>query len=497
MALRGLFSGGYLLAAAAGALAPIGLAPFHFWPATLFSMTLLARLLLTRPEASYRLSFCYGAGLFLVGASWVYVSIVSFGSLPASLAALATLAFALFVALFFALPFALLRQLPRTPWSFIAGFSALWLLSEWLRSWLFTGFPWLYAGYSVTDSWLASYATLGGVYLLGALLAAGAACLAQIDRLNTRQRLAATLTITTVVLMALPLDRIEWTAADGEPISIALLQPDVDQAQKWSRSQRMAILDALEERSEPLWGHDLVVWPEAAVPAIAQSVPAFLARVDRRARASGSALITGIPNYQTATASYYNSLLGLGAASGLYNKTQLVPFAEYIPLQSLLGPLLAIFELPMESMAYGDRHQPLLQIGSLALASAICYEVVYPDLVAKQVGDAGLLLTVSNDAWFNHTIAPQQHLQMAQLRARESAKPMVRATNNGISALIDRRGKLLKSAPQYRAATLTGALQPRLGSTPFTRTGSLPMVVLALLICVILTGQKFANHRKV
>lgn len=485
----------YLLAGAAGALAPLGLAPFGYWPATLVAMALLARLLYRHRQQSYRLSFCYGAGLYLVGASWVYVSIVNFGTLPAALAALATIAFALFVALFFALPLALLRQMPRTPLSFIAAFTALWLLGEWLRSWLLTGFPWLYAGYSLTDSWLASYAAIGGVYLLGALLAAAAAALALWCELRQRQRWAGLAAGALVVLAGLGLDRVQWTQAVGSPISVALLQPDVDQAQKWSASQRSAILGALEQRSEPLWGHQIVVWPEAAVPAVAQSVPTFLARVDRRARAANTALITGIPNYQAATGRYYNSVLALGNASGLYNKTQLVPFAEIIPLQSLLGPLLAIFELPMESMSHGDRHQPLLQVGEWQLATAICYEVVYPDLVARQAADAQLLLTVSNDAWFNHTIAPHQHLQMAQLRARESAKAMIRATNNGVSALIDHRGRLLATAPQYQAASLTGWLQPRTGSTWYSRTGSLPWVVTALLICVILLWRQRRSVR--
>lgn len=478
----------------AGALAPLGLAPFSIWPAMLLSMAVFARLLYQSPH-SYRLAFSYGAGLYLAGASWVYVSIASFGTLPAPLAALATLSFALFVALFFALPFALLPRLATTPGGFIAAFSALWLLGEWLRSWLLTGFPWLYAGYSLTDLPLASYASLGGVYLLGALLAAGAASLALFSALSRRQRLLGGLGAALLVAAAVPLDHIEWTQPSGPPLTVALLQPDVDQAEKWSRTERMAILDQLERSSEPLWGSDLVVWPEAAVPAIAQSVPSFLARVDRRARAAGSALITGIPNYQAATASYYNSLLGLGQAEGLYNKARLVPFAEYIPLQSLLGPLLAVFELPMESMAYGDERQPLLRVGDAALASAICYEVVYPDLVAHQAARAGLLLTVSNDAWFNHTIAPAQHLQMAQLRAREAAKPMIRATNNGISALIDRRGAIFASAPQYQPAVVRGTLQPRAGSTPFNRSGSWPAVIAALLVCAILAVRQRRPQR--
>jgi apolipoprotein N-acyltransferase len=449
------------------------------------SMAMLARLLYQN-QTPYRLAFSYGTGLYLTGASWVYVSIASFGTLPELLAAVATLGFALFVAAFFALPFALLRRLAPTSPAFVAAFSALWLLGEWLRSWLLTGFPWLYAGYSLTDLPLASYASLGGVYLLGGLLAAAAATLALFPALSRRQRLGGGTAIALVVAAALPLDRIEWTEPSGAALTIALLQPDVDQAQKWSRSERMAILADLERRSEPLWGSDLVVWPEAAVPAIAQSVPEFLTRIDRRARAAGSALITGIPNYQVATASYYNSVLGLGSAEGLYNKARLVPFAEYIPLQSLLGPLLGVFELPMESMAYGDSRQPLLRIGDVSLASAICYEVVYPDLVAAQAARAGLLLTVSNDAWFNHTIAPAQHLQMARLRAREAAKPMIRATNNGISALIDRRGAVVASAPQYQPAAVRGTLQPRTGSTPFNRTGSWPAIIAALAICAIL-----------
>lgn len=481
--------GSYFLAAVGGGLTPLGLAPFDLLPLTVIGLATLAWLLYRYPRANYLLSFIFGTGLYLVGSSWVYVSIVNFGTLPAPLAALATLGFALFVAIFFALPFALLPRLHRNSSQFVSAFALIWLLGEWLRSWWLTGFPWLYSGYSLTDSWLASYAAVGGVYLLSALLAAAAATLALLSQLTPKQRRLHLLGAAAVVLFALPLDRIEWTQAEGDRLSVALVQPDVDQSIKWSRAARLAILQKLESASESLWGHDLIVWPEAAVPAIAQSVPEFLSRMDQRAHAEQSALITGIPNYQRRTDSYYNSMLGLGQAEGLYNKVQLVPFAEYIPLQSLLGPLLAIFELPMESMAYGNRQQAPLSLNQLKLAPAICYEIAYPDLVARQARSSGVVLTVSNDAWFNHTIAPKQHLQMAQLRAREVGKPVIRATNNGISALIGRRGELLAEAPQYQFATLSGSVQPRSGTTPFGRTGAAPWVIAALLICAILAWR--------
>ena len=481
--------GSYFLAAVGGGLTPLGLAPFDLLPLTVIGLATLAWLLYNHPRANYLLSFIFGTGLYLVGSSWVYVSIVNFGTLPAPLAALATLGFALFVAIFFALPFALLPRLHRNSSQFVSSFALVWLLSEWLRSWWLTGFPWLYSGYSLTDSWLASYAAVGGVYLLSALLAAAAATLAVLSQLMPKQRRTHLYVTAVVVLVALPLNKIEWTQATGDPLSVALVQPDIDQSVKWSRAARLAILQQLESASEPLWGNDLIVWPEAAVPAIAQSVPEFLSRIDQRAQAEHSALITGIPNYQRRTDSYYNSMLGLGQAQGLYNKVQLVPFAEYIPLQSLLGPLLAIFELPMESMTYGNREQAPLTVNAHQLAPAICYEIAYPDLVARQARYSGAVLTVSNDAWFNHTIAPRQHLQMAQLRAREVGKPVIRATNNGISALIGRRGEILTEAPQYQFATLSGTVQPRSGTTPFGRTGAAPWVIAALLICAILAWR--------
>jgi apolipoprotein N-acyltransferase len=235
----------------------------------------------------------------------------------------------------------------------------------------------------------------------------------------------------------------------------------------------------------------LIVWPEAAVPATAQRVASFLSAMNDRAAASGSALVTGIPTRDNQ--GFHNSVLALGSASGQYDKTRLVPFGEYVPLQGLLRGAIAFFDLPMSNFSLGARYQPPLQVGERRLAVAICYEVVYPDLVARITADASMLLTVSNDAWFGDSLALPQHLQMAQMRAAENAKPLLRATNNGLTAIVDHRGRMVDSIAPFERGELTADIQPRSGRTPFSRWGSWPSIALCL---AIICGLGLARRRQ-
>jgi apolipoprotein N-acyltransferase len=481
----------FLLLFSSGALLPLALAPFNFWPIAIPCIAVLFYKLQHQSlkQAIVKASV-FGFAMFFAGVSWVYVSIHEHGFIPAPLALLATTLFCLFLALLFALPFALSALIPQRSSSWLLGLPAIWVLSEWFRSWIFTGFPWLYAGYSHTDTWLSGWAPIGGVMWLSFITALAAATLAQIGQtlIGRKQPIQVGVKISCLLLVALTtsgylLQSVTWTQETGKKLSVVLIQPNTDQNKKWSASERQSILDQLQEQTEPHWGVDLIVWPEAAIPATPKRVSGFLIGMDKAAKVNQTALLTGIPTQDRSSGKYYNSVLALGAASGQYDKTRLVPFGEYVPLEGLLRGLIRFFNLPMSSFSLGAQDQSLLTIAGEPMATAICYEIVYPDLVARISREATLLLTVSNDAWFGDSFAPQQHMQMARMRAIENAKPMLRGTSNGVTAIVDHRGKIEKQLEQFSAGELSGNITPRSGQTFFVQTGSWPVVIMALLIC--------------
>ena len=481
----------FLLLFSSGALLPLALAPFNFWPIAIPCIAVLFYKLQHQSlkQAIVKASV-FGFAMFFAGVSWVYVSIHEHGFIPAPLALLATTLFCLFLALLFALPFALSALIPQRSSSWLLGLPAIWVLSEWFRSWIFTGFPWLYAGYSHTDTWLSGWAPIGGVMWLSFITALAAATLAQIGQtlIGRKQPIQVGVKISCLLLLALTtsgylLQSVTWTQETGKKLSVVLIQPNTDQNKKWSASERQSILDQLQEQTEPHWGVDLIVWPEAAIPATPKRVSGFLIGMDKAAKVNQTALLTGIPTQDRSSGKYYNSVLALGAASGQYDKTRLVPFGEYVPLEGLLRGLIRFFNLPMSSFSLGAQDQSLLTIAGEPMATAICYEIVYPGLVARISREATLLLTVSNDAWFGDSFAPQQHMQMARMRAIENAKPMLRGTSNGVTAIVDHRGKIEKQLEQFSAGELSGNITPRSGQTFFVQTGSWPVVIMALLIC--------------
>lgn len=471
---------------AAGALFPLALAPFSLWPIASLSIAVLFWQLQHQSitQALIKASV-YGFGLFFVGASWVYVSIHEHGFIPAPLALLATALFCLFLALLFAAPFTLSALIPQTPSAWIIGLPAIWVLSEWIRTWIFTGFPWLFAGYAHTQTWLNGWAPVGGVLWLSFISALSAVVLAQLGqgKIAKRATSMAAVALLLLTVCGYALQYKTWTVPSGQRLDVVLVQPNIDQHKKWASDSLPNILAQLKEQSKAHWGADLVVWPEAAVPALSHRVQGFLGTMHQRAEASETTLLSGIPTYDRAQKKYHNSMIALGniESERQYNKTRLVPFGEYVPMESVLRGLITFFNLPMSTFSLGADNQAPFTVQGENISTAICYEVVYPDLVARNSRDSSVLLTVSNDTWFGQSLGPQQHMQMAQMRALENAKPMIRGTNNGISALVDHQGRIYQSIEQYTQGELVGTIEPRNGRTVFSLLGSWPTVILALL----------------
>ncbi len=481
---------GNILALIAGALVTLSLAPFDIWPLGILSCALLAWLLtdLSPRQAALR-GWCYGFGLFSSGASWVYVSIHVYGYLPIPLAILTTAIFTAGLGLFCSLTFYLyarwVRPLSGGQW---LGFAAMFVLGEWWRSWFLTGFPWLYLGYSHLESPLAGWAPVSGIFGLSFIIALSGAVLTQC-LLTKKLQLKPSLLAISLWLTGVALTQVDWVQpADHKPVSVAMVQANIPQSIKWQREQLLPTLNLYRNMSEPLWQqHDIVIWPEAAVPTYYQNAEDFLDGISKRAKASHSTLITGIPYFEQKnnTVQRYNSIMGFGEGGGSYFKQRLVPFGEYVPLENLLGGLLRFFELPLSNFSSGSNQQKGISAGNLLLAPFICYEVVYPELVADWLPEADLLITISNDAWFGASIGPLQHLQMAQMRALESGRYMLRSTGTGISAIINQRGEIVSRGAQFSREVITGEAKIYRGTTPFSLTGSTPTLLLCASLIIL------------
>lgn len=477
-----------LLSLAAGGMVTVSLAPFGFWPAGIMAALLLRALLEEQSRATilWR-SWLFGVGLFGSGTSWVYVSIQEHGQASVPLASLLIILFTFGLALFNVIAGWLysLTSRRQPEWNWLM-FPACWVLGEWLKSWLLTGFPWLFLGYAHLATPLAGWAPLTGVLGISFIVALTGSILYQMFKNTRHQQLISLALVGSLWLGGAALRHIDWVSAAGKPMQVAMIQPDIQQAIKWRPEAYKQIISGYLQQTEELWGTEIVIWPEAAIPRLYQNATALLEQLDRKASSSGTTLITGIP-YRTAEPGasrpdLYNSVIALGQGSGIYFKQHLVPFGEYVPLERWLRGLIGFFDLPMSSFSWGPANQPPLRAGDHTLAPFVCYEVVYPALVARDSRHADFILTVSNDSWFGRSIGPHQHFEIARMRALENGRYLIRGTNNGISALVDHRGAVLHSARQFTRMVLQGTVVPMQGTTPFGRWGNLPVVLLALAL---------------
>ena len=480
-----------LLAPLSGTLVTLSLAPFDLWPAGIVSCALFAYLLSTcSPGQALWRGWLYGLGMFGSGVSWVYVSIHVYGYASIALASFLTILFCAGLALLQALfAWCYVRFIRPLPGGMLVGFPALWVLFEWLRSWLLTGFPWLYLGYAHVDTWISGWAPVIGVYGLSFICALSGSCLFLTWR--SKKRGAALLTYAVLISLlwvgGSQLKPIEWVApAQQESLSVAIYQPNIPQEKKWDRSWYKPILQKYQDATEPLYGVDILVWPESAIPNYYQRARGFLDPIAERAAEAETTLISGIPYRSNDGNSSHNSIVALGNGEGVYHKQRLVPFGEYVPLEDILRGLITFFDLPMSSFSPGPERQEPLRAGGYRVAPFICYEVVYPDLVAQSANNADLLITISNDSWFGNSIGPLQHLQMAQMRALENGRYMIRATNNGVSAIIDHRGRIIAKTAQFVPATLIGEVELMLGGTAVSSFGSRPVILGCVALIILM-----------
>ncbi len=506
-----------LLALLFGSIAVFSYAPFHIWPLAFISFTGFLWLIADKSKKQAMLiGLSWGVGYFSAGVHWVYISIKQYGELPSPVALIILGLLILYLSLYPMLFAFLLSSLKRFAMQFslkqfVFAAPILWQFTEFLRSNILTGFSWLQLGYSQLDSPLRSYFPIigiDGVTLLTTILCGLLAySLHQLTKRRINKHLiGAFIALFAVFVAPFSFNNINWTTIDSHRVAdFSLIQANISQSIRWNRQQLNNTLDTYAELTQANLGQNkIIIWSEASITDYEINQQPFLYYLDKLARRHDSEIAVGIIDYRFKESKYqedadvFNTLLVLGEKSpyqypttNRYQKHHLVPFGEFTPLSSLLKPIANILDIPMSTMQPGNSNQPPLKIKGFKFTTAICYEVILSDLIWKNfTADTDFLLTVSNDAWFGNSIGPKQHLQMAQARALEFGRPLIRSTNTGITAIIDHHGKIIKQLPQFERAVLTQSLSPTTGLTPYAMWGNKLHIIIMLFMFILLIIKK-------
>lgn len=473
-----------------GILLTLSFAPYEIFPFAVVSLAGLFYLWLNvTPKGALWRGFLFGIGYFGTGVYWVFISIHQFGGVPNFLAFLITSAMVLFLALFpSSVGYLATRFFDNNKsLKLICALPALWVLSEWVRSWVFTGFPWLLAGYSQTNSPLRGYAPIFSVY--GVTLAMTLSSGLLINSLcNFKQKAyyrsyLSLFALISIWILGNLLNLIPWSKPIGSPLPVSLVQGNIPQQLKWSPDHLKLSFDRYESLTQPLWAkNQIIIWPEAAIPLSLQAAADFIKNMDEKALAEGAHLVLGIP-IQATGEDYYNAIIALGNDKKMYVKRRLVPFGEYTPFPQVFRQLFSFMNIPMSDLIPGKLQQEPFILNNIKFLPFICYEIAFPELVNNRDGSAQALLTVTNDAWFGESAAQAQHLQMAVMRAIELRRPVLFVSNNGITAIIGPNGEIESQIPPHQTAVLKGTLQPAQGLTPWMKNGMDP--ILFILLCLL------------
>ena len=477
----------------AGALVVLAFAPLGWFPLAFLSLAVLAGLLerASSARAGFGLGFAWGLGAFLAGVSWLYIALERYGGMPPPLAALAIFLFCAFLALYPALAGACYARWRRGGMLRRAMFfAALWLLSEWLRGTLLTGFPWLSIGYSQTPpSPFAAYLPVIGVYGVGGLIAfvsglAGVLCAQSIASPQMPRRPNVAIAVAWVMFIlvgGVPLSRHVWVEPDGEALAVSLIQTNIEQSLKWDASKFGEMLNINAELVEAARG-EVVVLPETALTTPIHWLPeGYLNRLTGIVGERGHSLVTGVFTYDEGQ--YQNAAVVLGADGGqVYAKRHLVPFGEYSP--PFFGWFYRLVDIPMSRQRPGAKVQPPLVLSGRKIAVNICYEDVFGAELISSLPQAGLMLNLSNLAWYGDSLAQPQHLQIARVRAMESGRPMLRSTNTGMTALVLPDGSVPAVLPAFTRGVLEIELPAWRGLTPYARWGDALALGVALIILI-------------
>jgi apolipoprotein N-acyltransferase len=479
-----------LIALAAGATMPLAFAPFHFWPVAILSPALLIFQLdfMSTRRQTFWLGCVWGLGYFGFGVSWIYNSLHTFGNAPPLVAGGLTALMVVTLSLFVGAALYLVRRSqerhPAHPLIWLLPL--IWFSMEWMKGWVLTGFPWLSIGYAHLNSPLGGFAPVIGVYGVGSLSMLISVMLVRWKRAKDYLTLGI---IALIGLAGFALQQVEWTKPVGPALDISMVQGNIAQDMKWRRDMREKIIDTYWKASRQYLDSDLIVWPEVAIPGRSEDMQALLKSMEKTLREHQTRLLTGIVVSDWMKREYYNSMLMLGVQQGVYHKRHLVPFGEYYPFRSLISWMRQYIKIPMSDMTPGPDRQPMMSVKDIKIGVSICFEDVFSRDINLDLPQANILLNTSNDAWFGDSLAPHQHLQIAQMRALETGRPMVRSTNTGSSAFIDHKGKITEALALFKLETARAKIQGRSGATPFISFAKIqPWLAVIILFIVVFLG---------
>ena len=484
----------YLIALSSGLIGVFAFAPFNYWPLSYVSLLGLIWVIKT-PQKSTALfsAFLWGLSFFTFGVNWLHVSIYQFGDAPLMLSYLLVVVLAAYLSLY-PLLFAYLVRRFQVQRAML--YPVLWTLTEFLRGWVLTGFPWLQFGYTQIDSPFAGIAPIFGVtgltffvMFVSAVIFNGVSALLTVPR-KVNVAVANALILAVVAVLAGYASKAKYVQENADKaVNVTLVQGNIEQNLKWDPNYLYQTMENYGRLiGSNLGKTDLIILPEAAFPTYENSIQPFFNMLQSMAEKANTEVMIGTIYQDESVGKLLNSIVVVGnknapyelQTTNRYNKHHLVPFGEYVPLESLLRPLGSVFNLPMSAFQSGDFIQKPLSAKNLNFTAAICYEIILGAQLQKNlVANSDFIVTISNDAWFGNSIGPWQHLQMAQMRALEFGKPVIRATNTGITAFINAQGKIVAQAPQFVETVLTHNMAPTEGKTPYAVLGDTPLFILS------------------
>lgn len=489
----------YALAILFGALVPLAFAPFAWWPVAIISLLALFGCWQgVTPRQAFKLGWLWGFASFATGTHWLWISLHHYGGLHPALALLLMLGMMAIMGLY---P-AVCGWLANRYWPnasavrWLWALPVLWVVTEWLRGWVLTGFPWLSLGVSQVDGPLSAWLPILGQYGVSLLLAFIAGAIGYASFASCWRRLSVLMVVLVGLLASLGLQHTTWTQPIEAPLKVALVQGGVDQADKWLPENLLATQQQYYATAADHVDHDLIIWPESAIPALRHQLLPMYDALRTLLAPTNARLMLGTIEYDFEQQQFYNGLMLLGTENEpdqFYHKRHLVPFGEYFPVPAFVRKWLQLSGLPYQDYQAGKKTQPLLSMNDIEFAALVCFEAAFGREALSAYPGAGMIVNISNDGWFGRSIALDQHLQMTRVRAAEVQRPLLRSTNTGITASIDYFGQAQSQVPTHSQQVLSVQVAPRRGLTPYARWGEWPIFMLGLWMLCLLSRHFFSR----
>ena len=478
----------------------LAFAPYSVWPIPFLTAAGLVYFLSqnTSAKRAFKLGFSYGLGWFGAGISWVHVSIDTYGGLPLIASLALMLLLVSYLSLYPALATAVTIRLKIKPVFWPLSFPALWLASEWLRGQVMTGFPWLSLGYTQISSPFSVYAPVIGEFGLSWFVIFTATTLTLLLKGEIKRYLGIAF-ITTTAIVTVLLSQLAWITPTEQSLKVTLVQGNIKQELRWAPEEHWPTMLKYMDLTRPHYDSDLIVWPEAAIPEIEPLAQDYLSNLNKALQFNQTALITGMLDVNIQTRRAFNNIVVIGnkhrddesesyfyGHANRYSKHQLLPIGEFIPFEDILRGIAPLFDLPMSSFSRGSYIQPPLIANGYTITPALCYEIAFADQMLDNFSErTDVLLTVSNDAWFGASHGPHQHMEIAQMRALELGRPLVRATNNGVTAITNHKGEITASIPQFKEGVLNATVNQVSGMTPYSQWHNLPIYIFSAISFIL------------